>query len=141
MNYSLLRRGWLAATLGLAMFAGLARADDKPAKPTVADKVVSTEVVAEDDSAAPGHPKRLGLLRSGALKDKWQNRTPILCYGNFNDYSCSSLHSELAFIFSGCRFFYGERCLKGPPPSPVPGFDPVALGLEYPARRGCKNCR
>ncbi len=57
---------------------------------------------------------------------------PIGCYANFNDYSCSNLHTELLWVFGSCRQFYGERCLKGPPPSPVPGFDPLTLTYTPP---------
>jgi hypothetical protein len=41
---------------------------------------------------------------------------PCGCWQHHNcDYNCSSLDSELIFIFGGCRQWYGEPCLKGPP--------------------------
>lgn len=46
-------------------------------------------------------------------------KPPVGCYTTFNDYSCGSLHSEWDFLFSSCRVFFGERCLKGPPPNPI----------------------
>lgn len=129
-----------ACAVGLAVMSGLARGADKD--PIV---VKSGEMQFEEvTEAAPKHP-RLHRLRPMAVKERakehWQNRTPLACYGNFNDYSCGSIHSELTFLFGSCRQFFGERCLKGPPPYPVPGFDPVAAGIESPGRHGCRRCQ
>jgi hypothetical protein len=76
----------------------------------------------------------------GTLKDRWETRTPCGCYSHFNDSSCSSCASTWHFMFGSCRTFYGEACLKGPPASPVPGFDPYALGLDRRNGR-CPGCR
>lgn len=46
-------------------------------------------------------------------------KPPHGCYGNFNDYSCQSLHSTKEFLFGSCRVFFGEKCLKAPPPNPI----------------------
>src|SRR5262245_59666940 len=45
---------------------------------------------------------------------------PLGCWGSLNGYGCSSLHSELGFIFGSVRTYFGEPCLKGAPPSALP---------------------
>jgi hypothetical protein len=69
------------------------------------------------------------------------------CWAGMNGYGCSSLKSECRFLFGSCRAFYGEPCLKVPPPSPLPPWvnqlylngpgEPRGLGGR---RAGC-NCR
>jgi hypothetical protein len=128
MNRSLMPRTLLAAMLGLG-FIGLARAGDAVSPKPVSG--VMSEEVSDGRAVEEGQPRRLlGRMRSGGLKTRLSN---VGCYGNFNDYSCGSLHSECQFIFGSCRTFYGEACLKGPPPSPIPGFDLHALGLDRPS--------
>jgi hypothetical protein len=138
MTRSLLRRALLAAALGMGVTAGLARADGpSPAPKTVVEGQVATsqDAVPQEgvpcDEGAPTHHK-LAWLRPRNVAQAVHNHGPIGCYANFNDYSCSSLHSECLWIFGSCRQFYGERCLKGPPPSPVPGFDPINLTYSPP---------
>lgn len=149
-------RGFFAGLLGL-LFGQLGRAEEKipmpkESAPKQVQPVDGTAIVHDaNGEEVPQH--RLARLRPTAVKervqgrwegrvDKWKTwkdtRTPIGCYSNFNHYTCSSLHSTCAFMFGGCRTFFGEACLKGPPPSPVPGFDESALGLDR--RGGCKNC-
>jgi hypothetical protein len=131
-------RTLLTASLAVLLTGGLSRAADTPvpnATPQAANAACDT-----DATEATPHKGLFGRLRPSAVKEHWQNKRPLGCYGNFNHYSCGSFHSEVAFLFGSCRTFFGERCLKGPPPSPVPGFDPVALGLEPAPRRGCAAC-
>jgi hypothetical protein len=134
----------MAAALGLAVMSGLVRGEDKPGPVIPVNGVMSEVIVDEPHQTALG--KKLhadGQGRVGSLLERWHNRTPILfCYGNFNDYSCGSFHSEFLFLFGSCRQFYGEKCLKEPPPYPLPGFDPVAAGIEPPGKRsgGCRSC-
>lgn len=129
----------LAAALGLGVFAGLARAGDYPVPPGFP---VVSEVVEDDAHPMPpgGHKRLKPRPHSalGAAKDLWLNRIPLFCYSHFNDYSCGGIHSEVAFHFGSCRCFFGERCIKTPPGSPVPGFDPASVA---PPRRGCVFCR
>ncbi len=135
MKRSWISRTILAAALGLAVLSGLVRGGEPPV--AMSGSGVTSEVV--DEGGAPqaeGHRRLLSRLRPVGIRTRIHNVASLGCYGNFNDYSCGSLHSERQFIFGSCRTFYGERCLKGPPPSPVPGFDLHALGLDKP-RCGC----
>jgi hypothetical protein len=84
----------LAAALGLAVLSGAARAQDAE---TLHPYLV--------DPAKP-HPV-LNLLH-----------VPVPCWASHNGYSCSSFRSEATFLFGSCRAFYGEPCIKGPPPPP-----------------------
>ena len=76
-------------------------------------------------------------LHSRPIHSLINSEEPHGCYSHFNDYSCSSFDSECKFLFGGCRVFFGERCLKGPPPSPLPGFDIHTLSwVSSDGRRG-----
>jgi hypothetical protein len=99
MSPDWLRRAVLAAALGLGVWAGLARA-------------AGPKVPAGMTELPPGVPPQ----PPGWL----QRHCGLNCWASFNGYGCSSLHSELAFIFGSCRTFFSEPCLKGPPPSPLP---------------------
>jgi hypothetical protein len=57
------------------------------------------------------------------------------CWSHFNRWSCSSFKSECTFIFGSCRSFYGEPCMKAPPPTPVPPGVPVP-GYPVPGYSG-----
>jgi hypothetical protein len=46
------------------------------------------------------------------------------CWSHHDRPTCSSLRSELAFIFGSCRTFFGEPCMQGPPTIPVPTKGP-----------------
>jgi hypothetical protein len=48
---------------------------------------------------------------------RWLLR-PIGCWTTHQDYGCGNLKSECIFLFGSCRQFYGEPCLKEPPPLP-----------------------
>jgi hypothetical protein len=45
-------------------------------------------------------------------------RHPCGCWATVDSVGCSSLKAECTFLFGSCRRFYGEPCLKGPPPIP-----------------------
>jgi hypothetical protein len=82
------------------------------------------------------------------IRDWWHRGRPFGCWGSFNGYGCTSLYSEVAFVFGSCRTFFGEPCLKGAPPSPLPpdiwspnaSAAPVTGLLGWPAKAGCANC-
>jgi hypothetical protein len=113
MDLSLFRRALLAAALGLGATAGLARAGEPPPHyPAEAGP-------APADHGGGHHHHRL----FPRLRNLISPQQPLGCYSHFNDYSCNSLPSTCDFIFGGCRKFFSEACLKGPPASPVPGFD------------------
>lgn len=138
MIRSLLRRMLLAAALGMGVTAGLARAGEPPlsAEPVLGgDGATSANAVSVDGQAgAPCASKKrlVECLRPSNLLHPLRNHRPLGCYSNFNDYSCTNLSTELLWGFGSCRQFFGERCLKGPPPSPVPGFDARTLTYAPP---------
>ncbi|HVS37042.1 MAG TPA: hypothetical protein VMS17_15890 [Gemmataceae bacterium] len=63
------------------------------------------------------------------------------CWASHNGYSCGSLQSEGTFIFGSCRQFFGDPCLKGPPPPPwtPEGAQPPDPTAPNKGKRGC-NC-
>jgi hypothetical protein len=98
-----------AAVLTLGGWGDFARADGP---------IVEGE--AAGDSASSQGESRAGLHHAnGATHPLW-NRVakhfPLGCWSHHNAYTCSSLKSELVYVFGSCRSFYGEGCLKGPPP-------------------------
>jgi len=133
-----LRQLLLAATLGLSGFAGFVRAEEQPVKQASA---VTSEPV--ENGQETGH--RLKRLQPStnphpvarSITNVWHSQILLPCYSHFNDYSCGGIYSEVAFHFGSCRTFFGERCIKGPPPSPVPGFDPSVIQ----PKRDCPFCR
>jgi hypothetical protein len=118
----------LAAALGLFAWAGAARADQDP------------ETVRPHPDAHQPHP----VLKALHIP------VPLGCWASHNGYTCGSLQSEGVFIFGSCRAFYGEPCLKGPPPPPWSPEAYLPQNANGPAdgagpvdgtgrRRGC-NC-
>jgi hypothetical protein len=126
------RRAVLAAVLGLGVWAGLARAQDSViiAPPPGPPPPPTGPWVGEETPPAPMKK------RPAPLMDVLHLRCPRGCYANFNDYTCSSLKSECAYIFGSCRIFFGEPCFTGAPPSLLPGG---VGGVGAPAG-GC-GCR
>lgn len=131
----------LASVLGMAVTIHTANADEVGKKPDAVKPVPGVMVEAEPVmmDGVVQQKSRLGALKE-RVQTRRDSRIPIGCYGHFNDYSCNSFHSTMHFLFGSCRTFFGEACLKGPPPSPVPGFDPYALGLDRRNGR-CPGCR
>src|SRR5262245_52860996 len=68
----------------------------------------------------PGHPPVDNSPTKKPIRDLLRYGRPLGCWSSFNGYGCSSFHSTAAFVFGSCRTFYGEPCLKGAPPSPLP---------------------
>lgn len=68
----------------------------------------------------PGHPPVDSSPSKKPLRDFFRFGRPLGCWSSFNGYGCGSLKSDAAFIFGSCRTFFGEPCLKGAPPSPLP---------------------
>jgi hypothetical protein len=146
MRQGRFRRGLLAATLGIAALAGFARSGEPAvtevhSEPLVADEAAEPTVVPSKDKRLFPRKQAYGPSFGERVKSIWNKDVPLGCYSHFNDYSCSNFHSEVQFLWGGCRTFFGERCLKGPPGSPVPGFDSHVperyyLGEEYGVRFG-----
>ncbi|HKI36781.1 MAG TPA: hypothetical protein VKA46_33310 [Gemmataceae bacterium] len=145
-------RAALAAVVGLGVAASLARAQEPP--PGV---VIGPEPWALLDSGAwsptPPPPDTPPLPRKGPIRD-WVrdcgNKIGVCCWSHHNAFTCSSWKSEGTFIFGGCRQFFGETCLQGPPQppfppgyGPLPGYGPVpGYGSPgYGEKAGCPNCQ
>jgi hypothetical protein len=108
----------------------------------------------------PGYPPVNNDHSPTPIRDFLYNGRPLGCWATFNTYGCCSLPSTLHFIFGSCRQFYGEPCLKGAPPSPLPpwagpesgyrgdkalphenGWDPHWLGSHLKRIVGCPSCQ
>jgi hypothetical protein len=57
------------------------------------------------------------------------------CWATHFGFGCGTFRSDMTFIFGSCRTFYGETCMKGPPPPYPPGSGQG--GSNSAARRGC----
>jgi hypothetical protein len=65
-----------------------------------------------------------------------KNQNWIGCRSDRFTLGCGNLKTELSFVFSSCRTFYGEPCWKGPPPPGAPGY---GYGpMPAPAQAGCR---
>jgi hypothetical protein len=111
MSRMLVARCLTAAVLGLGACAGFSRAGDPPAFPHTPN--AATEL-------PPGYPPVDNSPVKHPVWERIWNGRPLGCWASFNGYSCSSLHSALVFGFGSCRSFFGQPCLKGPPPSALP---------------------
>jgi hypothetical protein len=59
------------------------------------------------------------------------------CFAHHTMDGCGSPHSECTFIFGSCRAFFGQPCLKTPPPLPAPaGYE----GSVFATSSTCKSC-
>jgi hypothetical protein len=57
------------------------------------------------------------------------------CWASHFGFGCGSFRSDMRFIFGSCRSFYGEACMKGPPPPYPPGSSQNGSGPN--GGRGC----
>lgn len=112
-------RAALAAIIGLGVWAGLARADKPVWKYHNGMTEAPPGVIADQRSRRPFMQKIRSFLK-------------VPCWASFNGYTCGSCRSEMTFIFGSCRSFFGEPCLNGPPPSPLPPW----LNMGTPGTRG-----
>lgn len=78
----------------------------------------------------PGYPPVNNDPSDRPVRDWWREGRPLGCWGTFNNYGCNSLAGTLHFIFGSCRQFYGEPCLKGAPPSPLPPWAGPESGYQ-----------
>jgi hypothetical protein len=130
-----------AAWLMLGVTVGIVQAEDtpqsppgiaKPAVPAPTPAVTSKDVVSESVPCEVdrGHGPVRKFLHAMHPGGEHRSKPPlgpdevrVGCYSHYNDFTCGSLRSDCRFIFGSCRQFFGERCIKGPPPFPVEGFD------------------
>ena len=108
----------LALAAGAVLWAGAARAED----------VETTRPYIVDPNQK--HP----VLRLMHV------HLPLTCWSTHNGYSCGSLRSEGVFIFGSCREFFGEPCIKGPPPPPWSPEARIPPGVDGDPADGQKRC-
>jgi hypothetical protein len=145
MNRKRLARAALSVLIGWGVWAGLARAGD-PNTPNAGAPIYYSNTLSytSDPSYYPKTPPQATVLPPGyppvdsspkhfPIAQRLIHGRPLGCWASFNSYSCSSLKSELGFVFGSCRTFYSEPCLKGAPPSPLPPWVGAASGYrQYP---------
>ena len=102
MPAMLWKRGLLAAALGVALCAGLARAQDPETN----------------------HPYVLNPDKPHPVMRLLHISLPAGCWASHNGFGCGNLRSDATFVFGSCRAYFGQACLKGPPP--VPGMEDEA---------------
>ena len=96
MSHALWRSALVAVVLGLAVGAGAARAQDPETN----------------------HPYVLNQDKPHPVLKLLHVSLPAGCWASHNGNGCGNFRSDATFIFGGCRAFYGQACLKGPPPAP-----------------------
>jgi hypothetical protein len=120
-----LARAALSVLIGCGVWAGLARANDPGYYP---------KTPPDAKELPPGYPPVDSSPKKFPITHALFHHRPLGCWASFNGYSCSSLKSEVSFIFGSCRTFYSEPCLKGAPPSPLPPWAGPESGYhQYPA--------
>jgi hypothetical protein len=146
MRQQWLLRALLAGTVGLGIVAGLARAESPspPLAGQVGGPVVSAipegavwsgeEAAGSSDCGCGGAGGHHLLQHSHVLG--WLHNN-CGCWSHHNSFGCGSCLSEYKFVFGSCRSFFGEPCMHGPPPSPIPpplpGYVP---GMPIPGQLG-----
>jgi hypothetical protein len=113
MTRWLLRMG-LAAGLGAGLMpAGVGAQDVQTTPPVVVHNycVPQVVVIAQPPDPAPPRPPSKGFLRS--FCDCW-HRQGYACWTELGHPGCSSISSELTFMFGSCRQFFSEPCYTGP---------------------------
>ena len=124
MSRTFVARCLIAAVLGWSAQAGAARAIGPGSPEFPKTPPAATEL-------PPGYPPVDNSPSRHPFLDFCRRGRPLGCWASFNGYGCSSLHSELAFVFGSCRTFYAEPCLKGAPPSALPPWSGIESGY-YP---------
>ena len=115
MSPSLLWRPALLAVVGCGVWASLASAQEQPQQ----EQPHPWHYPGNHTFAPPGAPP-VDNTQVHSLHERFRTGRPLACWSSFNGYTCGSLRAECDFIFGSCRTFFGEPCLKGPPPSPLP---------------------
>ncbi len=76
-----------------------------------------------------------------------ENHEKVGCWAHHNAFGCTSFPAEMDFIFGSCRSFFGQTCLKQPPPdelAPMRDGTPNAANpprSRWPLFSPCPNCR
>jgi hypothetical protein len=124
MTRTWLARAVLSVLIGWGVWAGLARAIDPGYYPKTPPNATELPPGYEPVDSSPKKFPVAHCLFHGR---------PLGCWASFNGYTCSSLKSEIGFIFGSCRTFYSEPCLKGAPPSALPPWAGPESGYhQYP---------
>jgi len=71
---------------------------------------------------------------------------PTGCWAHHNMFGCGSFRSEMSFMYGSCRSFYGQSCLKEPPPDALAPMREGTPEAANPPRMRlpfgwCPSCR
>jgi hypothetical protein len=114
-----------------------------PQQPTAEPVVVET-TVSEAQPAYHAHPVRDALENHRPLHNAVANYLPLGCWANHNEFGSGSFKSEVTYIFGSSRAFFGQPCMKGPPPDELaPWREANGETVNPPRTRPvwCPSCR
>jgi hypothetical protein len=124
--------------------SGLVLADQAPT--TTASPVTDT-AAAENPGTRCSRPILNAIGGHGHRgRDAFGSNQPLGCWAHHNMFGCGSLKSECTFIFGSCRAFYGQLCLKEPPPDALAPMREGTPDAAPPPRARlpftwCPSCR
>jgi hypothetical protein len=133
----------LASLLVIGIGVGIASAEGTTGAPAQAASQGSA--VAESCGTTTATDTS-GATRSHPILDRLQNHQMVGCWAHHNMFGCGSFHSECTFMFGSCRAFYGQQCLKQPPPDDLAPMREGTPDAANPPRARfpfgyCPTCR
>ncbi len=133
----------LASLFVIGVGVGFTRAEESTGAPAQA---ASQGTVAAESCSTSTATDAAGATRSHPILDRLQNHQMIGCWAHHNMFGCGSFHSECTFIFGSCRAFYGQQCLKQPPPDELAPMREGTPDAATPPRvrfpyTYCPNCK
>jgi hypothetical protein len=107
-----------------------------PTQPVTAGAVVADTPVGESPLPHHSHP----------VRDAMESHLPLGCWTHHNMFGCGSCRSDATFIFGSCRAFFGQQCLKEPPPDALAPMREGTPDAAPPPRARlpfsfCPSCR
>jgi hypothetical protein len=140
----------LAVLVSLGVGAGFCRAQSAyaPPPPMANANVMPATKPATAGAGVVDTPVEEGSLphHSGPVRDALGSHLPLGCWTHHNMFGCGSLRSETTFIFGSCRAFFGQQCLKEPPPDALAPMREGTPDAAVPPRARlpfsfCPSCR
>lgn len=103
----------------------------------VGQEVIVSPAAPVVESAAPTATYQEGVAEMPAPSQgrfrTFFNKHGLCCASHFEWFGCASFHSQMTFMFSGCRTFFGEPCF------PKEARDRVGV-LGSARGEGCASC-
>jgi hypothetical protein len=128
-----LGHGGLAVLVSVGIQAAALRAQDRETLPS---PTPPASYAVEPAVVAPPHGGDWVSVEAPRDPHEWHG--PVCtwlrglgCWSHHNCHCCGNLRSEYTFIFGSCKAFYGEPCLKAPPPMLVPAGYAAYPGSGY----------